>query len=104
MTIYESENVFPNLFGLAVLGAFDGNQDLISFPLGSGDLGVELELESLLGEDPLEALGNLAVDAHTADRGHELDRGDLRLEENICIKVVRFTKSSRLGPSSRALI
>ncbi len=37
------------------------------------NFGLELELESLLGADLLEGLGDLHVDAHSANVGQKLD-------------------------------
>ena len=66
-----------HFLGLAVLDALHGDLDLVSLLPGARDLGVELELESLLGADPLELLGDLHVDAHAADVAEELDGGHL---------------------------
>ena len=63
----------PHLLLLSVLGALNGHHDFVADLRGRGDLRLKLELEPLLGADPLEHLGHFHVDAHAADVAQKLD-------------------------------
>lgn len=67
---------------LAALGCLglDGDRSVVALHLGAEDFGVQFELEALFGEDLLERLGDLVVDALSADAAEELDDGDLGAE------------------------
>ena len=52
----DEDDVSIEGLGLATLGSLDVKEDLAVLLLGTNDLGVDLELESLLGQDLLEVL------------------------------------------------
>ena len=67
------EDVSLHLLDLAVLDTLHTHADLAISLLGSRHLGVELELDALLGHDALELLAHVHVDAHAADMTQELN-------------------------------
>lgn len=64
-------------FGLATLGRVNLKLDLIARLVTTDNLGVELELETLLLEDLLCVLGNLSVHTGATNLAEELDNSDL---------------------------
>lgn len=66
-----------NLGLLAILGTLNSENDLAILLLSSHNLGVERELDALLGKDLLEVLGDTTVDSLSSDSAKELD--DLNL-------------------------
>lgn len=57
-----------------VLRVLDGHHDLVALFGSACDFCAQLELYALLGEDLLHSFANFPVDAHAADRRHELHR------------------------------
>lgn len=69
------------LCGLQLKMFYSRHVDLAVGPLGGPhDFGAELELEALLLQDALEALGDLHVDAHAANVAQELHGCHLRAQ------------------------
>ena len=58
-----------HLFGLSILDILNGDLHFVSVSECFRNLGLQLELQSLLDTDPLEHLGDLSIDAHAADVG-----------------------------------
>lgn len=71
-----------NTYGLrlATLGSIDLELHQLTRLVTADDLGVELELHTLLLEKLLGSLGDLSVHAGTTDLAEELDNGDLGAE------------------------
>lgn len=73
----DKNNVSVELSLLAALGVLDVEHDLAVLLLGVDDLGTHAELDALLLERLLEALGDLAVDTGTTDSVQELNNLDV---------------------------
>ena len=76
-TCFRNDCFLTHLLCLSVFDALDGDLDLVPFFPSPRDFCVELELESLLGADPLKPFGHFHVDAHATHVSEELDGCDL---------------------------
>lgn len=71
------DDVGLDRFGLATLGRVNLELDLVARLVTADNLGVELELKTLLLEDLLGVLGDLSVHTWATNLAEELDNGDL---------------------------
>ena len=74
----ESKSTSTDLFLLAILDALCVDLDVGTITRGRQDLGVQQELEALLGKATLEIFGHLHVDAQSAHMAQELHTRHLR--------------------------
>jgi len=62
---------------LSALSGLDVHIDTLAADVSADDLGVELKLHALLGEELLHRLGHVRIHARSTDGTQELNNGDL---------------------------
>lgn len=70
----------PYCLGLSTLSSIDLQLDLVPALVAAHNLGAGLEVDALLLQDLLGALGDLGVHSGAADLVQELNNGDLAAE------------------------
>lgn len=76
-SVAQLEAWYTYRLGLATLGGVNLKLDLLARLVAANNLGVELELKTLLLEDLLGVLGDLGIHTRATNLAEELDDGDL---------------------------